>query len=67
MPICAGIIMGHPERSEGSAVFFSSDVVEGTRESRSFASLRMTLKVWVSHQCSVVKAIFSHLLESRAT
>ena len=34
---------GHPERSEGSAIFLSSDVVEGARESRSFASLRMTL------------------------
>jgi hypothetical protein len=40
--------LGHPERSAGSAVSFSSGAAEGTRESRSFAALRMTRRRWVA-------------------
>jgi hypothetical protein len=34
-PTWGRVYLGRPEPSEGSAVFFSSDVVEGARESRS--------------------------------
>jgi error-prone DNA polymerase len=53
--------LGHPEpdpersEGEGPVVSFSSDAIEGTRESRSFATLRMTPLRGVPHSSLAVR------------